>query len=89
MGGRAAWTIAMPIETTSRLYRVPRWAICYIRYTVESYDGVAVVSTLDPQQGILHIQVAPGCEDILDDLVTSLKNNEKIPIHKIDCRMDS
>ena len=65
------------------MLRVPRWAICYIRYTVESYDGMAVVSTLAPKQGILHIQVAPGCEDILDDLIAYLSENEKIPIHKI------
>jgi hypothetical protein len=45
---------------------------------------MAVVSTLDPKQGILHIQVAPGCEDILDDLISHLSENEKIPIRKMD-----
>jgi hypothetical protein len=73
----------MPLKTTSRLFRAPRWAICYIRYTVESYDGIAVVSTLDPGEGTLHMQVAPGCEDILDDLIAYLSENEKIPIRRI------
>ncbi|MFO8089009.1 MAG: DUF4911 domain-containing protein [Desulfatiglandaceae bacterium] len=73
----------IPFKTTSRMLRVPRWAICYIRYTVESYDGIAVVSTLDPKQGTLHIQVAPGCEDILDDLIAYMSENENIPIYRI------
>ncbi len=76
----------MPIETTIRLYRVPRWAICYIRYTIECYDGMAVVSTLDPDQGIVRIQVAPGCEDMIEDLMAHLCEKEKIPIRKIDGR---
>jgi len=83
VGGRKALTGNMHFQTTSRLFRVPRWAIGYIRYTVESYDGMAVVSTLDPRQGTLHIQVAPGCEDILDDLIAYLSENEKIPIRRI------
>jgi hypothetical protein len=69
------------------MFRVPTWAICYIRYTVESYDGLAVVSTLDPKQGTLHIQVAPGCEGILDDLIASMAKHEKIPIREIEVRI--
>lgn len=66
------------------MFRVPSSAICYIRYTVESYDGLAVVSTLDPKQGTLHIQVAPGCEDILDELISYMSKHEKIPIREIE-----
>jgi hypothetical protein len=74
----------MPFETASRLYRVPPGAICYLRYTVESYDGIAVLSTEDSKLGIIRIRVAPKCEDILDSLIAHLAVDEGISIKEID-----
>lgn len=74
----------MHLRTVDRFYRVPSSAICYLRYTIESYDGIAVVSTVDPAQGLILVQTAPGCEDILDDLIDHLIKNEYIPIQKVD-----
>lgn len=73
----------MPLRTTERFYRVPSAAICYLRYTIESYDGIAVVSTVDPAEGVILVQTAPGCEDMLDDLINHFITKEAIPIQLI------
>lgn len=73
----------MPLRTASRLYLVPSRAIGYLRYTVESYDGIAVVSTVEPKQGLVRVHVAPGCEDILDGLMAHLMEQEGISIRRL------
>lgn len=74
----------MSLRTTDRFYRVPSAAICYLRYTIESYDGIAVVSTVNPAEGLILVQTAPGCEDILDDLINHFITKEGIPIQLVD-----
>lgn len=52
--------------------------INYLRVTIESYDGLGVVRTLDPREAIIEIQVSPGCEDVFSRLVGSLVQDEGI-----------
>jgi len=71
------------METIKRHIRVDRREIVYLRYTIESYDGMAVVRTIDPREAVLEIQGAPGCEGIIDALLDDLKYKEKIPIQSL------
>jgi hypothetical protein len=44
---------------------VPR-EVHYLRFILEAYEGIAVLTTLDPQLGHIRLSVAPGCEpDVL------------------------
>jgi len=47
--------------------------IAYLRATLESYDGIAVVSTLDAKKAVIEVRISPGCEcfirGIFEDLV--------------------
>jgi len=54
--------------------KVERADINYIRTTLESYDGMAVVRTIDPTQALLGLHVAPGCEQSIISLLDSLRN---------------
>lgn len=36
--------------------------IHYLRFIIEAYPGMAVVSTVDPVLGLVSIAIAPGCE---------------------------
>ena len=69
------------METTRQILRVDPREIAYLRMTIESYDGMAVVRTLDPQEALIEIQVAPGCENLISALVTELKEKETIDIN--------
>jgi len=59
-----------PLEECSlRKYLINPYQIHYLRFIIEAYPGMAVVSTVDPTLGLVSIAVAPGCEsDILDIL---------------------
>lgn len=57
-----------------------RREINYLRVTIESYDGMGVVRTLDSDTAIIEVQVAPGCEGYFSGLVNSLVKDEGISI---------
>jgi len=61
------------METLRRYFCVPRSAINYIRSTIESYDGMGVVRTLDPQGAYIELHIAPGCEVWMSALLDALK----------------
>ena len=66
------------MKTIKRLFRVDRRDINYLQTTLESYDGMAVVSTLDPTQAYLEIRISPGCEQLVSELLNSLKEEEDL-----------
>jgi hypothetical protein len=50
------------MRTVELLYRVDRRRISLIKFIFEAYEGLAVVTTLDPEVGLIALRVAPGCE---------------------------
>lgn len=68
------------MESTRRTFRVERKDIHYIRTTLESYDGMAVVGTRDPYSAMVEVCLAPGCETQVMDLIQDLKQNEGLHI---------
>lgn len=65
----------MKLETTTHYYRVDRREIAFIKFIIEAYEGLAVISTEDAQKGIMKFAVAPGCESEFCELITSLKKD--------------
>jgi hypothetical protein len=77
------------METTKHIFQVDRREINYLRVTIESYDGMAVVRTIDPHRALIEIQVSPGCENYIFDLLDALVHNEGINIvsvNRSDCK---
>jgi len=60
------------MKTIRHYYRVDRRQINLIRFTIEAYEGIAVVSTLDAEAGLIVIRIAPGCETIASDIMRDL-----------------
>jgi hypothetical protein len=64
------------MRTTKQLYRVDRRQINMIRFIFEAYEGLAVVTTMDPTAGVVSLSIAPGCEamakSIMDDLAKDI-----------------
>lgn len=54
--------------------------IHYLRSTIESFDGMAVVTTLDPYEASIEIRISPECEDLILELLDSLVKEEGIHI---------
>ena len=68
------------METIKRVLRVDRREINYLRVTIESYDGMGVVKTIDPHEALIEVRVSPGCEHLFSELAYSLEQNEGIPL---------
>ncbi len=61
------------METISKYYRVDRREICFLRFIFEAYDGIAVVTTIDPQAGFVVLHISPGCEETVEMILRDLK----------------
>jgi hypothetical protein len=59
-------------------FHVEPGVISYLRYTLESYDGMAVVMTIDPGSGLVEVDIAPGCEELINELLEALRLEEGI-----------
>ena len=62
----------MNLKTTLRCYRVDRCQISFVKFILEAYDNVAVISTLEARQAVVQITIAPGCATLVDGIMTSL-----------------
>jgi len=60
------------METTLGSYRVDRRQISFIKFILEAYDNVAVLSTVDSNLGLVQVCMAPGCEDLVDGILKGL-----------------
>jgi hypothetical protein len=71
------------METTKRIFKVDREDIHYLRTTIESYDGMAVVRTVDPREATIELLIAPGCEDLISRLLAALREKEEIRLEAV------
>jgi hypothetical protein len=60
------------LETVRTYFRVDRREIAFLRFIFEGYDGVAFVSTVDRQAGLVRICTAPGCEKEVAGILEAL-----------------
>jgi hypothetical protein len=72
------------------VFRVNRADIHYLRTTIEAYDGMAVVRTVEPHccgkefdRATIELLIAPGCEDLISGLIASLKEQESLYLEPI------
>jgi len=61
------------MDTHSRFFRVPREEIAYLKCIIESYEGMAVLRTRDPQEAIVELMIAPGWERDFEELIEGLR----------------
>lgn len=64
------------MRTIKRIFRVNQGDICYIRSIVESYDGMAIVSTVHKDITHIRVLISPGCEHTINELMACLSEQE-------------
>ena len=62
------------MNTIHKYFRVDPRDMAYVRFVVESYDGLAVLRTVDPREGIVEWMIPPDRMDEVDELIHSLQN---------------
>jgi len=65
------------------MFRVHREDIHYLRTTIESYDGMAVVRTVDPKETTIELLIAPGCEELVMNLLCALREKEGVRLESV------
>jgi hypothetical protein len=68
------------METLRILVRVRPEDIAYLRSTLESYDGAAVVSTLNAGRAVIELRVSPGCEELVLEILEELRKSEGLDL---------
>ena len=59
-------------------YLIDPYEIHYLRFIVEAYPGIGVVSTVDPALGLVSISVAPGCESDIFEILDAERENLRL-----------
>ena len=64
--------------STTRYYRVDRREIAFIKFIFEAYDGIAMLTTIDPARGDIALQIAPRCQEQVEEILQVLKKQVMI-----------
>jgi len=57
------------MKTTLRYYQMDRRQISFVKFILEAYDNMAVITTLNPYQAVVQVAIAPGCEKVIGDIL--------------------
>jgi hypothetical protein len=68
-----------PPKASTRLrLRVDRREISFFKFVLEAYEGVAILSTIDPHLGTVELMIGPGCESHVDQIIRDLSEHIRI-----------
>jgi len=70
------------MQTSKYFLTIDRKEICYLQWIIESYDGIASVTTVNQANGDIEISMAPGCKEEIFSLINRLKIEGKINVKK-------
>ena len=61
-----------PLDTVTLYYRVDPKKIVLIKSMLEGYEGLVVVRTADPKEGVVQLLVSPDFVDELEQILEEL-----------------
>lgn len=71
------------MDTVSLLIQIPPEEIAFLSFILESYEGVAIATTVDPHKGLVELMVSPDYQEdmreILKDLSRQFPIKERTP----------
>ena len=70
------------MKTIEKYFRVQRKNIAFVKFILEAYDGMAVMRTLDPYEGVVELIIAPDFEKEVNEILDSLR--DEVELHPID-----
>ncbi|MFH0810538.1 MAG: DUF4911 domain-containing protein [Pseudomonadota bacterium] len=68
--------------STIAVYRLDPALIHLLRFSLEGYEGVALLTTLDSRRGLVRLHIAPGCEDVVGGLLRELAPELHLEPHR-------
>ena len=65
-----------------RYFRVPHREMVYLKFILEAYEGMNVMSTVDNREGIIRVAIMEGFVDDLDRLLAEL--GRQVPMEPVE-----
>jgi len=62
------------LETIQKYFKVDKKNIAFLKFVLEAYDGMAVIRTLDPREGVIELMIAPDFEKDVEEILYSLRD---------------
>ena len=62
-------------SSTYRTIRIHRKEVCFVKHILEAYEGVATLTTLDPERGVLRLCIPPGQEAVVAAIMDDLRQH--------------
>ena len=62
----------MLMQCQKKYVRVDKRQIGFMKFIFEAYDGIANLTTIDADLGIISINIPDGCDDIVNNLLKTL-----------------
>lgn len=56
-----------------KYYKINRGDVFYIKFILEAYEGLTIVTTIDRHESIIKILIAPGFLSEVEGIVAALK----------------
>ena len=75
------------LRTIARWYRVDRRRISFIKFILEAYDNLAVVSTVDAKRAIIRIVTTPGGDSLVNEIM--MRFSRDFQVSPIDVESDT
>lgn len=72
-----------PRQCTPRHFIMNPSKIHILRFLVEAYEGIAVVSTVDREMGLVKISIAPNCEE--DVMIILQAESQALELRPVYC----
>ncbi len=68
--------LQVPPEVCSKHYFImPPSEIHALRFILEGYEGIGLLTTIDSELGLVELNVAPGCEEDIAQVLSVEGNN--------------
>lgn len=76
-----------PLESsTIEHHLVSPSQIHYLRFILEAYEGIATVTTRDPMLGWIQLNIAPGCEAMVRQVLAA--ESERLALRNLTLNAD-
>lgn len=66
------------LHTTEHYFRIDRRDISYLRFILEAYEGIAVLTTVNARDGVVKVLIAPGSEPLVAGVLDALRASQDI-----------
>ncbi len=61
------------MKSKIKYYRVDRRQIGFLKFILEACDGIVTLSTVDAGRGLVSLQIPPGCERDVTNIMRDLQ----------------